>query len=105
MNRETEATTDPGLRVEEELERRRRAETLPRRCALSPPEAFSADPAPPEAIERLCAGIDPAETGRKARTVAGRIGMPASSVRLQTEVRSKPSPASVPWLRRHGAGH
>ena len=35
MSRETEATTDPGLRVEEELERRRRVETIPRRCALS----------------------------------------------------------------------
>ena len=63
VNRETEATTDPGLRVAEELERRRRAQTLPRRCALSPPEAFSADPAPPEALARLCPGIDPAETG------------------------------------------
>lgn len=74
MNRETEATADPGQRVDEELERRRRTETLPRRCTLSPAEAFSADPAPPEALERLCPGIDPAETGRRARAVAARIG-------------------------------
>ncbi len=44
------------------------------RCALRPPEAFSAEPAPPEALERLCPGIDPAQTGRHARAVAGRIG-------------------------------
>ena len=74
MNRETESTTDPAQRVAEELERRRRTETVPRRCTLSPPETFSADPAPPEAIERLCPGIHPAETGRRARAVAGRIG-------------------------------
>ena len=74
MSRETEAITDPGLARGGGLERRRRAETIPRRCALSPPEAFSADPAPPEAIERLCPGIDRAETGRNARAVAGRIG-------------------------------
>ena len=74
MKRETEGTVDPGKRVEEELRRRRRTETVPRRCTLAPPEAFSADPAPLEAIERLCPGIEPAETGRKARAVAGRIG-------------------------------
>jgi len=74
VNRATEATTDPGHSVEEELERRREVETIAQRCVLSPPEAFSAHPAPPEAIERLCPGIDPAETGRKARAVAARIG-------------------------------
>ena len=74
VNRETESTTDPVRRAVQELERRRRTETVPRRCTLSPPEAFSADPAPPEALERLCPGIDRAETGRKARAVAGRIG-------------------------------
>ena len=74
VNRETESTTDPVRHAAQELERRRRTETVPRRGTLSPPEAFSADPAPPEAIERLCPGIDRAETGRKARAVAGRIG-------------------------------
>ena len=74
MNRETGSTAGPDRRVEKELERRRSAEAIPRQCPLRPPEAFSADPAPPEALERLCPGIDPAETGRKARAVAGRIG-------------------------------
>ncbi len=63
-----------GARAEKELERRRSTETIPQRCELKPPEAFSADPAPPEALERLCPGIDPGETGRNARAVAGRIG-------------------------------
>ena len=74
MNEETKASRGLGQRVEEEIERRRSTETIPRRCELRPPEAFSADPAPPEALARLCPGIDQAETGRNARAVAGRIG-------------------------------
>ncbi len=74
VDRKTKA--NPGLdqRVEWELERRRRTEAIPRRCELRPPEAFSADPAPPEALDSLCPGVDPAETGRNARAVEGRIG-------------------------------
>ena len=74
MNRDTRGTIGPDRRVEKELERRRSAEAIPRQCPLRPPEAFSADPAPPEALERLCPGTDPAETGRRARAVAARIG-------------------------------
>ena len=74
MNREMKTGRDLGRRAEREIERRRRTETIPRRCELRPPEAFSAAPAPPEAIDRLCPGVDPAETGPNARAVAGRIG-------------------------------
>ena len=42
----------------DQQERRRRFDEAARNCRLKPPEAFSDEPAPPEALWRLCLGLD-----------------------------------------------
>ena len=54
-------------------ERRRRFDDEVRACKLKPPEAFSDEPAPPEALRSLCPGLDPALTGRRSHAVQWRI--------------------------------
>ena len=54
-------------------ERRRRFDEEARRCKLKPPEAFNDEPAPPEALQSLCPGLDPALTGRRSHAVEWRI--------------------------------
>ena len=56
-----------------ETERRRHLENGPRFRALAPPEAFSDQMAPAEALDRLCPGGDPALTGRRSEAVYWRI--------------------------------
>lgn len=57
----------------DQQERRRRFDEETRDCRLKPPEAFSDEPAPPEALRRLCPGLDPALTGRRSHAVEWRI--------------------------------
>ena len=54
-------------------ERRRRFDDEVRGCKLKPPEAFSDEPAPPEAFRNLCPALDPALTGRRSHAVRWRI--------------------------------
>ena len=54
-------------------ERRRRFDEQARNCRLKPAEAFSDEPAPAEALRRLCPGLDPALTGRRSHAVGWRI--------------------------------
>ncbi len=57
----------------DQQERRRRFDEEARSCRLKPPEAFGDEPAPPEALRRLCPGHDPALTGRRSHAVEWRI--------------------------------
>ena len=54
-------------------ERRQRFEDEVRACKLKPPEAFSDEPAPPQAFRSLCPDLDPALSGPKSHAVQWRI--------------------------------
>lgn len=57
----------------DQQERRGRFDEEAQRCELRPPGAFSDDPAPPEALRRLCPGLNAALTGRRSHAVEWRI--------------------------------
>ena len=62
-----------GEWAREQQERRRRFDEEAQNCRLKPPEAFSGELAPPEALQSLCPGLDPALTGRGSHAVGWRI--------------------------------